>query len=148
MSSLNLGTNPLDLSSSAVAVLALMDYNDGIESSWDDDRKEYTARMIAVPFYNCRERGYIVWDRTSKFAAIFCEHRNSDNIVISTFKYSGLNPPSFNDWLGMLPESVDKWSMWDQSFGHDKQYDAAQWIIKQFESQYPIKALRESASAK
>ena len=96
---MNLGINPNQVSPSAVAVLALIDYNDGIEASWNADWKEYTARLQAVPFYNCRERGYILWDRTSKLAAIFCEHRNSDAIVISTFSFNGINPPNFDDFL-------------------------------------------------
>ena len=135
MSNLNLGTNPLGLSSSAVAVLALMDHSDGIESSWDDGSKEYKSELIAVPFYNCRERGYIVWDRTSNYAVIFCEHRNSDSIVISGFAYSGINPPTFDDFIKTCPQA-DKWSMWNKSFAYNEHYAAAEWIMEQFEGQY------------
>ena len=135
MSDLNLGTNPLNLAPSAIAVLALMDYGDGIERSWDSERKEYTADLIATPVYNCRERGYAVWDKTSKLAVIFCEHRNSDNIVISTFSWSGINPPTFQDFIDLRPDD-DKWSMWDKSFSYHQLYQAADWILEQFEGQY------------
>jgi hypothetical protein len=135
MDSLNI--NPHGVSHQAIAVLAYLDQPDGIEGSWNDERSRYNADLRSFPVYNCRERGYAVIDTNTGLTAIFCEHRNTDNIVVSMFKSpSKYGPVSFDDFIDTLPASADKWSMWDQSFGWLEAGQAAQWILEQFENSY------------
>lgn len=134
---MNLGTNPSCVSASSVAVLAIIDYADGIENSYCDARKDYTAELLAVPFYNGRERGYIIWDKASRLAVAFCEHRNTDEIVIRSFRHDDWNPPTADSLLG-APETAgcNKWSMWEKSFPYNQIVQAAQYITDKFESEY------------
>ena len=132
--------NPHDVSPQALAVAAYLCNVDGIENSWNDEQKKYDAEMHIVPFYNCRERGFIVYDmnfgRDQRLAAIFCEHRNSDSIVCSVFHVTRGYPVEFEQFLEQLPADSNKWTMWQKSFDYGRADLAAQWIIAQFEADY------------
>ena len=136
----SLQINPLGVSSQSMAMLG---QGDGIENSWNLERKQYACELRAVPFYNCRERGFIVYDggfawggnATSKLAVVFCEHRNCDNIVIGKFKRFD-TPPTTSDFLDQLPEDATKYNMWDKEFEYGKIVEAADYIVAAFEAEY------------
>ena len=71
------------LNQQGVAVAVFVDSYDGVEVSWDTDRKEYRATIKFRPWYNRRETGVVIqmcdWPHKTVNYAVF-EHRNSDAI--------------------------------------------------------------------
>jgi hypothetical protein len=80
---------------SAKAVLAYLQQPDGIEESWDDEKRRYMAEPKVARWENCREQGYIVSMRSSthnhQINIAFFEHRNSDTICAVMWEQVALN---------------------------------------------------------
>lgn len=95
-----IGNNHDGANYQAQSVLAMVRYRlgDGIESSWDDSQKRYTAEPLVHRFDNCREQGYVIYMRSADYARqiniAFYEHRNSDSIYVQVNQVRTLNAPT------------------------------------------------------
>lgn len=83
---------------------------DGIESSWDDEYKRYTAEIQFTRFDNCREQEYVIFLRNRNFNKqiniAFYEHRNSDQIYVQINDKRTFNAPTLEDITSTMK---DKW---------------------------------------
>lgn len=79
----------------AKAVLCFLQGLYHIEESWDNDLKEYQAKMQIARWENCREQGYVVYlksrDYNRQLNIIFFEHRNSDSICAVKWEQKSIN---------------------------------------------------------
>lgn len=113
----NLFINPDNVNWQAHGVLAALRRFDGIECSWDQESCQYLAEPEVNPWFNGRERGYVISLRSincmRRLNIVFFEHRNSDSICAVMFEKTGINPPNIND----IPESHPfKKSKYDHDF--------------------------------
>ncbi len=126
------GQNEDGAHAQAKAVRAYLAANDGIEGSWSDDYKRYTAEPKISRWENCREQGYVVWMRSARhdrqINIAFYEHRNSDEIVALKWEQFTMNAPNIDG----LPDGVFK-SKYDtqhsESFGNAMQM--ADWVLEE-----------------
>lgn len=117
----------------AKSVLAYLRGTEGIESSWDKEKKEYLAEPTIAEWYNGRERGYVVMlhsiDYKRRLNIAFFEHRNSDSICAVKWEQTGLNPPTINDAeFGDIYK--DKYDV-SHSVNYSESTKMADWIMKQ-----------------
>lgn len=117
----------------AKAVLAYLQYSDGIEESWDDKYKTYKAKPKIARWENCREQGYIVFmrsdDHQQQINIAFFEHRNIDNICAIIWKQKSLNSLTIdNAEFGNLYKTK-----YDTSFDvkYEEAFKMAKWITEQ-----------------
>lgn len=121
----------------STAVLAYVRHiiGDGIESSWDDGRKDYRAEPLVNEWYNGREREYVIHMRDASMGLgnnqiniAFYEHRSSDSIAVLVFEAFTFNPPILLDVPKDHPfqESSSAGSKFF-SYGHAE--EAAQFIV-------------------
>lgn len=121
------------IGAAALAVQAYIDSHDGVESSWNSEKRCYEAEPRVAPWYNGRERGIVIYMNSHNYKdqiniAVY-EHRNSDNICALMWRQNTfLNPPS----LAILPDHVfkDKWDVtkvWDYTGASE----AASWVVEQ-----------------
>lgn len=79
----------------AKAVLAFVQINGDIESSWDSEEKKYIAEPKVARWENCREQGYIISLKTKDYSKqlniAFFEHRNSDDICAVKWEQNSMN---------------------------------------------------------
>ena len=83
----------------ARAVLASLQgrIGDGIEESWDSERKYYKAEIHIGRWENCREQGYVISLRNEsckQMNFIWYGHRNSDSICVVKWEQMTLNMPT------------------------------------------------------
>lgn len=130
--------NPDGSNHQARAVLAYLQSHDGIESSWNNEIKQYLAEPEVNRWHNCREQGYVISMRGGDFQCkqiniVFYEHRNSDSICALMFEGSYVNPPTIDN----LPEDVykDKYD-YTHSVEYGKPAEMAEWIIMQLTNFY------------
>ena len=115
----------------ARAVLAMLQYvhGGGIEESWSNEWKRYTADVKVGRWENCREQGYVVSlhseDYSKQINIAWFEHRNSDEICAIKWEQVTINTPSINT----IPETEYK-NKWDVSFtvGYGEVTKMADWI--------------------
>lgn len=125
----------------ARAVMALLSAKDGIEDSWDKERKEYTAKPKIARWENGREQGYIVslrsLDSKRQINIAFFEHRNSDILCAVMW-----NQVSFNsitvDTAKFGKKYKDKWDV-DFKVSWGKVWQMADWIWNQLEDFWRVK---------
>lgn len=119
---------------SAAAVLALvrLKLHEGIQDSWDDERRAYRAEPRFVRFDNCREQGYIIFMQhympnfdKKQINIAFAENRSSDDIVVYVFETATFNAPTVADF----PEEV--WTAGRHFFKYNEHYQAAEFISEQ-----------------
>jgi hypothetical protein len=87
---------------------------------------------IYVPYFNCRERGFVVaagFNSGKRWA--FFEHRNSDELCCVAWLDDNL-PKDFYECRD-IPESAYK-TKWDvtKSFGYGEFGKASGWLVAQF----------------
>lgn len=107
--------NPDGANAQARAVLAYLSNHDGIEPSWDAERKDYLADPTVARWHNCREQGYVVMLRSRQGGhqvnIAFYEHRNTDDICAVEWEQKTVhgNPPT----LDTMPDGTmrDKWDI-------------------------------------
>lgn len=115
--------------------LALRAY-DGVESSWNGERKAYDAELRFRPWYNGRETGVVVQmfphyvsNKTQRCVnyAIF-EHRNSDHLCV--WRWETDFPRDNVTWQD-IPEGIapDKWTH-QFSVGYGEGVKLADMLIK------------------
>lgn len=85
----------------AEAVKAYLRMWDGIQESWSDEWKCYTAEPKISRWENCREQGYVIHMRvfgikSRQINIAFFEHRNSDNIVAIRWEQRTINAPTID----------------------------------------------------
>lgn len=113
------------------AVLCMLKYQmgDGIESSWDDKYKRYSADVNVARWENCREQGYIVSLRNRKTKQLniaFFEHRNSDKLCAVKWEQSSINSLTIETAeFGDVYKDKHDVSI---SFSYNKGYELAEWI--------------------
>lgn len=122
----------------AQAVLAFVQYliGDGIEASWDDEWKRYTADIEVARWENCREQGYILYLNAPQYSSnqlniAFFEHRNSDSICAIKWHQWGINSLTINTADFGDECYSDKYdTSYDVRYG--EAYKMATWIVKEF----------------
>jgi len=85
--------------SQARAVLMHLQGRGNIESSWDDQFKNYRAKIQVARWENCREQGYVVMLNNRKHDQLniaFFEHRNSDSIHAIMWMQNTINSPTID----------------------------------------------------
>lgn len=109
---------------------------DGLECSWDDELKRYTAYISIARWANGREQGYVVSLRKheKQINIAFFEHRNSDEICAVKWMQLTINAPTI-DTADFGDIYKDKF---DTSFciGYGEYKKAADWIFDEIESFY------------
>lgn len=109
---------------------------DGIQSSWNDERRTYEAEIEVDRWHNCREQGYIAYlsfyvgRKGFQLNIIWFEHRNSDNIHAVKWEQKSINPLTIaNAEFGDIYKTK-----YDTSFSvsYDKYAEMAEWIKDQF----------------
>lgn len=125
---LNDGAHP-----QARGVMAYLQQNSGIEASWNDEQKRYTADVEIDRWHNCREQGYVVYMRNNNYSRqlniAFFEHRNSDSICAVKWEQVTFNNPHLdNAKFGDIYKTK-----YDTSFsvGYGEVDKMASWIFKQ-----------------
>lgn len=119
----------------AQATLAYLKYHlgDGIESSWNSERKEYEANPKISRWENCREQGYVVILKSQDFAKqlniAFFEHRNSDNICAVKWEQVTINSPTI-DTAKFGNIYKDKYDV-SKSLAYNEAFEMAKWIFEQ-----------------
>lgn len=122
----------------AQAVMCYLKYSlgDGIEGSWNDERKRYDAEIKIARWENCREQGYVVSLRTKDFNRqlniAFFEHRNSDDLCAIKWEQTSLNSLTI-DTAKFGDVYKDKYDV-SLSVRYDEIAKIADWIKSQFES--------------
>lgn len=120
----------------AQGVLATLRQFEGLEASWDSEKMRYLAEPEVHPWFNGRERGYVITLRSSdyhrKFHIAFFEHRNSDNICAVAFEQHGINPPTINDIPKDHPYMESKYN-YDFSVSCGEFIKMSDWIIDKLE---------------
>ena len=127
----------LGICAAARAVAAHLNDHDGVENSWDNERKEYAAQVQCAAWYNGRERGYVFsvarnWGKPYEHHWAVFEHRNTDSICVVEFQaLAGINPPTWAD----TPEGTykDKWDV-SKSFAYNEAYECAAWVYERMEA--------------
>ena len=125
------------ISPHAKAVKAYLESYDGIEPSWDSERKDYRADVYIAEWWNCREKGYVITLRNSAGKQIniaFFEHRNNDCICAVKWIQDTLNPPTIDN-AEFGDAYSDKWDV-SHSFKYNQAYNMAEWIYKQLEDHW------------
>lgn len=94
-----IGNNHDGANFQAQAVLAMVRarLGEGIESSWDNEWKRYTAEPSVARYDNCREQGYVIYMRSKDGRQIniaFYEHRNIDSIYVQVNNVVTFNAPT------------------------------------------------------
>lgn len=120
----------------AKCVLFYLQNNDSlIESSWNDEFREYDAEVNISRWENCREQGYVLMLKNKKSKQLniaFFEHRNSDNICAIKWHENTINAPTIEsaNFNGEC-YSNDKY---DTSFSvlHMQIQEIGDWIKEQF----------------
>lgn len=133
----NLFIEPDNVNWQAHGVLACLRRFDGLECSWSKETSRYLARPEVNPWFNGRERGYVVTLRSDDYSRqlhiAFFEHRNSDSICAVMFEAAGLiNPPTINDIPKSHPYYESKWE-YDFSVSVGKFIEMSDWIIDKLE---------------
>lgn len=120
----------------ALAVQAYLNMFDGVEASWDKERKCYLAEPKVAPWYNGRERGIVVymvdqqWQRQINIAIY--EHRNTDQICALMFEAKTYgNPPTLAD---VPPGVYETKGDFTECWRYNEAYDAAEWVYEQLEN--------------
>lgn len=130
----NLFINPDNTNWQAQGVLAALRRFDGVEHSWDDGQKRYIAEPEVNPWFNGRERGYVIsmhsFAYDNRFHIAFFEHRNSDDICAVKFELKGLNPPTINEFPSSHPYYHSKYD-YDFSVPCGHFIEMSDWIIKE-----------------
>lgn len=84
----------------ANAVRAYLTTYSGVASSWSEEFKQYFAEPEINPWFNGRERGYVVTMRSDDYRnqinIAFYEHRNSDQICAIVWEQVTTNPPTID----------------------------------------------------
>jgi hypothetical protein len=114
----------------AIAILAFLENRDGLECSWNGER--YCAMVRSAPWYNCRERGIVVYlqHRDRQINIAFFEHRVADRIYAALWESdSTINPPSLND----LPGETYNEGNWTENWSHGEVSQAADWVYARLE---------------
>lgn len=120
----------------ARAVLAFLD--DTIESSWDDNSKDYDCFPEVGRWENCREQGYVVRLRSKnarrQLNIAFFGHRNSD--LIHTIRWEQASISSLTiDSANFGAVYATKWDT-SASFGYGEITAAAKWINDEMQEWY------------
>lgn len=108
----------------------------GIEASWSDKFKRYTAIPRIGRWENCREQGYVVslTGRENQLNIAFFEHRVSDNLCAVKWNQHTTNTPTIEN------AKFDECSIqrYEISFevGPDDFVEMAEWIKKELETFY------------
>lgn len=95
-----------------------------------DLKEDYT--ILVGRYENCREQGYVFtltkrWEQLLHIAVY--EHRNSDDIIVKSFKGTFINTPRAED-LNMK----DKWD-YDESFNVGNIVDCGKYVVDTFENE-------------
>lgn len=97
----------------AKCVLAILQHDDSlIEESWNNEISRYDANVEVGRWENCREQGYVVSMKNSKFDQIniaFFEHRNSDSISVVVWNQNTINTPNIDSMDTKGTVYKDKW---------------------------------------
>lgn len=116
----------------ANAVRAYLTMNDGIEKSWDIERKDYAAKPTIARWENCREQGYVISMRSRNYNKqiniAFFEHRNSDSIHAIKWEQLTLNSPTIDTAQFDGKVYKDKYDT-SHSVGFRQAADMAEWIM-------------------
>lgn len=127
----------MQIGAQANAVKAYLELYDGVDQSWDCERKSYAPVDIAG-WYNGRERGYVIMfknnDREQLNIAFF-EHRNSDDICALKWIQSTLNPPTIESAKFGEDLYKDKCDV-SKSVGFGGAAEMADWIMEQLSSHW------------
>lgn len=95
----------------AQAVKAYLSGHDGLEPSWSKEKQKYMVEPEIYPWYNGREKGYVVCVKIAhkQLNIAFFEHRNSDAICAIKFEVYTFDPPTPDD----IPKTAykDKWDV-------------------------------------
>lgn len=129
----------------ARAVLEMVRYllGDGIESSWDDEYKRYTAEIQFTRFDNCREQGYVIYLRDKSFSKqiniVFYEHRNSDELYVQINDKRTFHAPTLEDITSTMK---DKWeAAFTAQFGEIT--PIAAFIVKKLEEFWKLNSTKK-----
>lgn len=120
----------------ARAVLAFLQDHEGIESSWNAERRWYDAEVKVARWENCREQGYIVsvyhMPSHRQLNIAFFEHRNSDCICALRWEQWSINTITIEHAKFENGYRDDKYNVDHQTkFGEVAQM--AEWIHDEFE---------------
>lgn len=121
---------------SARAVLVLLQGIGDIESSWNEEFKDYDARIKVARWENCREQGYVVFMRSADYKRqiniAFFEHRNSDSIcAVKWEQVTGNASPTIEsaDFGDVYKDKYDT----SHAVSYNQHYDMAKWIKGELE---------------
>lgn len=127
----NLFINPDNTNWQAQAVLACIRQYDGLETSYVTGTG-YEAQPEVNPWFNGRERGYVISLRSPDFREqiniAFYEHRNSDSVCAIKFEGTNINPPTINDIPKTHPFYESQWN-YDFSVAVGEHMKMAFWIV-------------------
>lgn len=133
----NLFINPHNVNWQADGVLAALRSNEGIQASWDSEKHKYLAEPEVNPWFNGRERGYVISLRSSDYLRClniaFFEHRNSDQICAVKFEFTGINPPTIKDIPDTHPYYESKYN-YDKDVSYGQFVEMSKWIMTEFEN--------------
>ena len=110
----NDGANP-----QAKATLAYLQWlvGDGLDASYNPDKKRYEALPMVARWENCREQGYVVslrnGDRHEQLNIAFFEHRNGDSIHALVWEQKSINSITLD--IAAFPPCLYR-TKWETSF--------------------------------
>lgn len=116
----------------ANAVRAYLTEYDGIENSWSSYNERYMAEPEIYPWFNGRERGYVITMRSSdhkrQINVAFFEHRNSDDICAIVWEQTTMNPPTIEtaNFAGVYKDKYDV----THTVGHGEAAAMARFIMR------------------
>lgn len=138
----NLFINVDNVNWQAHGVLACLRMYDGLEASYSKKEQKYLAAPEVNPWFNGRERGYVISMRTGDFREqiniAFFEHRNSDTICAVLFEGTFMNPPTINDIPKTHPFYESKWN-YDHGVSVGEFMKMSEWIIDKMNEWWDIK---------
>lgn len=130
----NLFTNPDSTGVQARVVRAYLSAHDGLPSSYDHARKDHLVRPEITPWFNGRERGYVITLRNRNFSRqlniAFFEHRNTDQICAWRWEQVTMNPPTIDT---MVPKPTSGYAH-DHAVNVHEGHLMADWIYGQLDS--------------
>ena len=88
----------------------------------EEEGKEISDNCHIESFDNCREQGLVIKCGFDSLNIAICEHRNSDSIRIWVYTKAAF--PS------NLMSDDDDGDAYDKSFGYNKYYEAAKFIVR------------------
>ncbi len=134
-----------DPSAAAVSVRAYLENRDGIEKSWSDERARYMAEPQIAPWFNGRERGFIVSLKApshdgKQINIAFFEARSSDCIVAwMWFQTKYTNPLNIDS--AELEDAGGEPLYHEERMRYDQSYQMADWIYDRLEEHWENETL-------